>query len=129
MTYQDAIDFIRNFNIPPEYPEDTIYERFGRDIRDACALIIARQDQYAACHEAHVNCERDLAACREVANGLRSKVSSLRESGEPMRLAILRYFVIGEMPKSFCHSVEQWEAEVVKGLYPLTATEAPCEPK
>lgn len=42
------------------------------------------EEKYFACHEAHVNCENDLAACREVANKEREErirvVTALREA-------------------------------------------------
>lgn len=40
--------------------------------------------KYFACHEAHVNCENDLAACREVANGLRKDLDSLKADNIPV---------------------------------------------
>jgi hypothetical protein len=86
-------------------------------------------DAYKASHSELVRANNDLAACREVANGLRkdldkereaytvlrsntlilrAKVNTLESVLLQMHHAIAQYFPLGEMPRSFLVAVERY---------------------
>jgi chromosome segregation ATPase len=87
------------------------------------------ESAYEAAHSELVRANKDLAACREVANGLRkdldkereaytvlrsntlilrAKVNTLESVLLQMHAAIAQYFPLGEMPRSFLVAVERY---------------------
>ena len=70
----DAVFWTLN-NSSPEC--NCIIGKQRADIDTLRATLADERKKHFACHEAHVNTERDLAACRETANGLREENKEL----------------------------------------------------
>lgn len=63
---------------------DMLHQRVPREIE--CGE--THDDGHLACHEAHLNTERDLASCREIANNLRAALTAAQERERVMREAL-----------------------------------------